>query len=366
VGISAAITIMLLAYRESRGERRPIDWIGSVTVVTGIVLFLLELAQGGSAWAWLSWQSFTIAGGSLLSLLVFYYVEHRVAEPVLDFALFKNRTFSVMTLVSILTGAGMFGAVVYIPWFIQGVVGVDPNQAGNVMTPMMMTVVVFSLLSGRLVIKFPYRYMISAGFGVMVVAFLFMTRWTVDTTQLLATLNSMLLGVGLGMLMPIMTLAMQNAFPASRRGVVTSAATFFRQMGSTIGVTLFGAVFNHQMASQYQSKVAPQVAQLGPMLAKLPAQAQEFFRQVAESPQMLVRLLLSQDAQAAIPAAVRPGFIAGVKGMMVDSMHVVFWGGLAVVALGLIVVQFLGNTNLRQQANEQGVQARIEVPVIAD
>jgi len=148
--------------------------------------------------------------------------------------------------------------------------------------------------------------------------------------------------------------------------VVTSAATFFRQMGSTIGVTLFGAVFNHQMASQYQSKVAPQVAQLGPMLAKLPAQAQEFFRQVAESPQMLVRLLLSQDAQAAIPAAVRPGFIAGVKGMMVDSMHVVFWGGLAVVALGLIVVQFLGNTNLRQQANEQGVQARIEVPVIAD
>ncbi len=365
VGI-VAIAIMFLAYKESRGERRPIDWIGSVTVVLGIVLFLLELAQGGTAWAWLSWQSFAITAGAVVSLGVFVYVELRVPEPVLDFALFKNRTFAVMTLISILTGAGMFGALVYIPWFIQGVVGVNPSQAGNVMTPMMMTVVIFSILSGRMVIKFPYRYMISAGFVIMAAAFLFMTRWTIDTTQFQATLTSMLLGVGLGLLMPILTLAMQNAFPGTRRGVVTSAATFFRQMGSTIGVTLFGAVFNHQMASQFQVKVAPQMVQLQPMLAKLPTQAQEFFRQVAESPQMLIRLLLSQDAQAAIPAPIRPSLLAGIKGMMVDSMQTVFWGALSVVVIGFVVVQFLGNTNLRQQAAEQGVEAVVESPIIAD
>ncbi|HWI50546.1 MAG TPA: MDR family MFS transporter [Symbiobacteriaceae bacterium] len=365
VGIIAFV-LMSLYYKESRGERRPIDWLGSVTVTAGIVLFLLALTQGGNGWAWSSWQSVTLFSAAAALLIAFTIIETRVEEPVLDLSLFKNRTFTVMSSVGFLMGAGMFGAVVFVPWFIQGVVGVDPNQAGSVMTPMMMTVVIFSVLAGRLALKLPYRYQITAGFLLVAVGFLTMTRWSVETTKLQATISTMIVGAGLGMMMPILTLAVQNAFPASRRGVVTSATTFFRSVGGTVGVAVFGVIFNGQMSQRFQETLAPKMAQMAPMLAQLPPQAQEFFKQVASNPQALIRVLLSEEAQKAIPAQFAPQFIGGIKLMMAESLHVVFWTSIAVVVVGLVSAQFLGGTSLKQQAKENGGEMVTETPAIAD
>lgn len=365
IGLVAG-TLMLLFYTESKGERRPIDWLGSISITTGIVLFLLAMARGGEAWAWDSWQSLSLFGGAAALLAVFIIVETRVPEPVLDLKLFQNSTFSVMSLVGFLMGAGMFGAIVFIPWFIQGVVGVDPNRAGNVMTPMMMSMVISSILAGRLALKIPYRYQVSLGFLIIGTGFYLMTHWTVSTTLLQATLSSMVMGAGLGLLMPILTLAVQNAFPARQRGVVTSATTFFRSVGATVGVTVFGVIFNNQMASQFQAKLAPTMAQAGPMLAKLPPQAKEFFIQATQDPQLLVRILLSQEAQDAIPAPFRELFIGGIKVMMADSLHVVFWTSIGVVAVGFVVAQFLGKTSLKQQVAVLGEQAAVEHSIVAD
>lgn len=365
IGLVAA-TLMLLYYKESRGERRPIDWVGSVTVTAGIVLFLLATARGGDAWAWTSWQSLSLYGISVALLILFAIVETRVPEPVIDPKLFTNRTFSVMSLVGLVMGAGMFGAIIFVPWFIQGVVGVNPNQAGNVMTPMMLTMVVSSVLSGRLALRLPYRYQISAGFAIVAVAFYLMTHWSPDTTQLQATLSSMVLGLGLGQIMPMLTLSVQNAFPANRRGVVTSASTFFRQVGATIGITVFGVIFNHQMGSRFQVDLEPILAKAGPAITSLPVQAQAMFQEAVKNPQSLVQVLLHPEAQAAIPEAFRGPFVLGIKLMMAESLHVVFWTGLGVVLLGLLLAQLLGNVSLQQQAAEQGAQAHVENPIIAE
>jgi len=357
-----AMAFMFLFYRESRGERRPVGWLGALTVMASVVLFLLAMAQGGEAWAWDSWQSITLFGGSALFLILFLAVERRVPEPVLDPSLFRNRTFAVMQAVGLLMGAGMFMAVIFIPWFIQGVVGYNPNQAGNVMTPMMLSMVVASVLGGRAALRFTYRQQLSAGFLILLAGFFTMTRWTPHTTALQATVSSMILGAGLGLIMPITTLAVQNAFPAHRRGVVTSATAFFRQNGGTVGSTLGGAIFNHQMAARFQERLAGQVARLQEAGAALPPQAAAFFREAAADPQMLVRLLLSSEAQAAIPAAFREPLLAGVKAMMVDSLHVVFYTGIALVFAGLVAVQLLGSVSLREQTRTAQAGAAGDAP----
>ena len=139
-----AFTLMFLFYKESKGARRPIDWVGSITVTSGIVALLLGLNRG-EEWGWSSPATLGLFAVAIALLVTFVYVEKRVEEPVIDPSLFANRTFTIMSLAGFLMGVGMFGAIIYVPWFIQGVVGVNPNQAGNVMTPMMLTMVVSSV-----------------------------------------------------------------------------------------------------------------------------------------------------------------------------------------------------------------------------
>ncbi|HEY3369020.1 MAG TPA: MDR family MFS transporter [Symbiobacteriaceae bacterium] len=365
IGLAAGL-LMFFFYRESRGMRRPIDWLGSVTVVAAITALLLGLEQGGNAWAWSSWQSIALLGGAGVLLLAFLFIETRVPEPVLDLKLFQNRTFAVMSIAGFIMGAGMFGAIFFVPWFIQGVVGVDPNQAGNVMTPTMLTMVVFSVVAGRLALKVPYRYQMGAGFAIIAAGFWLMSGWTPQTTLLQATLSTMVVGVGLGLMMPILTLAVQNAFPANRRGVVTSATSFFRSMGSTVGITVFGIIFNRQMSGQFTEKLAPTFAKAAPLLAQLPPEAAKFFQQAQQEPQLLVRILLTPEMQRAIPSALRAPFIGGIKVMMSDSLHVVFWTGFAVVIVGLLAVQFLGNVSLKKQSLDLGGDVDTEMPLVAD
>lgn len=363
VGLIAFLMI-LLAYRESRGERRPIDIWGAFTVTAGVVLLLLGLEQGGGDWGWSSPWTIGMFVLSALLLSFFVWIERRVNEPVLDLSLFGNRTFTTMSIVGFLMGAGLFGCIIYIPWFIQGVVGVDPNQAGNIMTPMMLTVVAFAFLGGQLAVRIPYRYQISAGFVLVGAGYVLMTRWSVATTQLTATLCSMVLGVGMGLLMPIITLAVQNAFPANRRGVVTSATTFFRQIGSTVGVSIFSVVFNHQMA--VESK-----AVLGPIMAQVPPQAlqaipPEAMKMITEKPQSLIQLLIRPEAAAAVPAQFVGPLKEATRVMMSNSLHVVFWSGLAVAAVGILATQWLRNTSMKSQAAELGEPLVTHAPVMAE
>jgi EmrB/QacA subfamily drug resistance transporter len=345
IGLVAAL-IMLFTYKESKGERRPVDWLGSSTLTAAITVFLLALARGGEAWAWSSWQSLGLFGSAAALLLAFGWIENHAREPVLDPALFRNRVFTAVNAAGFVAGAAMFLALVFVPWFIQGVDGVDPNQAGNVAMPMMLALGMCTVLASRLALRVQYRYLFSAGFVLLAAGFYLMTGWGVSTTQLQASLSSMVVGAGLGLIIPMLTPTLQNAFPASQRGVVTSASQFFRQIGSTVGLTVFGVIFNRQMFQALHLKLAA--------VAAAPAAATQFFRETAGDPQVLVRTLLNPGLQEAIPAPVRAQVVADIKGMMAGSLHWVFGAGLAVVLVGLLAAQLLGDASLKKQLGTDG------------
>lgn len=352
IGIIAGALIALHLV-ESKGERRPIDWVGAFTVTAGVTLLLLGLIQGGVDHPWLSWPILTYFGLAAILLAVFVYTEQRVAEPVLDFSLFRNRTFTTMSLVAALMGVGLFGAVIFVPWFIQGVTGVNPNEAGNIMMPMMLMTVLFSSLGGRVALHLSYRAQMSLGFLVVLAGFYIMTGWSIATTQLQATLAIMVVGAGLGFIMPLVNIAVQNAFPREQRGVVTSAVMFFRQIGSTLGVTVFGLVFNHGMAAQYDSRLAPLLGQAQGALSAMPAAARAAFQALLDKPQSLIQVLLQPETAALVPPDLLPRLQQTVKVMMAESLHVVFWASIGVTLLGFAVSQWLGRASLRAQMREQ-------------
>jgi len=364
-----AFAIILLGLQESRGERRPIDYLGSFTVTAGISALLLGLVQGGSEFAWGSWQIISLFAAAAVLLAAFIVIEQRVPEPVLNFELFKNRTYALMSIISFVMAIGMFGAIIFVPWFIQGVVGVNPDQAGNVMTPMMITVVVFATLSGRLSVKIAYRWIVGAGFLFMAAGLFVATGWTAATTQLQATLTTMLIGAGMGCIMPIMTLAVQNAFAPNFRGQVTSGVTFFRSIGATVGASVFGVVFNNQMASRFGENLGGLFAAAQQQLARVP-QALEAMKQLAEKPQALVQVLLQEQVRAQIPAPMLDPLTKGIKAMMVGSLHTVFLAAVVIVIVGFVFTLFMGDVSLTSQVKEleaQGFEvSATPAPVLAE
>jgi EmrB/QacA subfamily drug resistance transporter len=363
VGI-AAFLLMFLFYRESRGARRPIDWLGSFTVTAGIAALLLALNRG-EEWGWGAPGTLGLFAGAAVLLVAFGFIETRVEEPVLDLSLFRNRTFAVMGLAGFLMSAGMFGAILFVPYFIQGVVGVNPSEAGSVVTPMMLTMVVSSVVAGRLALKWPYRYQISAGFAIIGAGFYTMTYWSVTTGKLQAMLSTMVIGAGMGLIMPIITLAVQNAFKARQRGMVTSAVTFFRSVGGTVGITVFGVIFNSQFDMRFRDTLEPQFASMAPAVAQAGPEAAKFFQAILEKPSTLMRVLLSAEAQATIPGGAQA--LQPVKEIMANSLHTVFWTSIAVVFVGFVLVQFLGNVSLEKQTAELGEEAPAseETPAMA-
>lgn len=360
-----ALVLIVMTYRESKGAKRPIDWLGSFTVTASIVSILLALNKGGD-WGWTAPSTLLLFAIGLVTLVAFLIIERRVEEPVLDLSLFQNRLFAVMSALGFIFGVGMFGAIVYIPWFIQGVVGVDPNTAGNVMTPMLMSMVVFSAASGFLTLRLNYRTQVTLGTILMALAFFLMAGWHRGTTQWTATWNTMVMGAGLGLTMPVLTLAPQNAFNATRRGTVTGAATFFRQIGASVGITVLGVVYNHQLGHFFPTTVGPLFERLRPAVAGNPA-AQAGMAQLAAQPAILVRFLIdSGKFPFQLPPEQQTALLNAAKDMMSSALHVVFWTGFGTVLVGTLVAQLLGDISLKKQTAALGEDAKPEINLLSE
>lgn len=339
-----AAALVGFAYRESDTlERKSIDFAGAFTVTAGVVFLLLGLIQGGVDFPWNSPVILGYFAAALVLLTVFVAVERKSPEPVLDPKLFTNRTFSVMSAVAFLMGMGMFGSVVFVPWFIQGVVGVSATFAGSVTSPMMLSMVVGSALGGRLTLRLRYRSQIALGLAVVSGGFWLAHLFTPTTTWWQATRTTMIIGFGLGLVMPLVIISVQNAFPRSVRGVVTSSTQFFRSIGATLGVTVLGAVFNHEMQQRF-------VTDLQPVAGSFPvALATRFSHLTGRDAQGLVQLLLRPELSAPIPQPYRTELLTAIKYMMSDSLHVVFFVSMVIVLAGALVGQALGRESLASQ-----------------
>ncbi len=265
VGLVALAVILLgMPVIRSRAVKRQIDFLGITALVAGVIPLLLAFTWAGTTYPWASVQVVGLLTGAALMLGIFVAVERRAAEPVIPLSLFRNPVFSVSVPVVLLTGAGMFGAVAFIPLFIQAVLGSSATNAGLVLIPMTGAIVVGAITTGQLISRTGhYRVFGVAGLTIMAFGFFLLSRMDENTSNATAVRNMVIIGLGLGPTFPTYTIAVQNAFERRVLGVATSSIQFFRQIGATVGLAIIGSI----MTLRLQSGLSDALAQrTGPAL----------------------------------------------------------------------------------------------------
>ncbi|MBE3026873.1 MFS transporter [Janthinobacterium sp. BJB303] len=249
VGAAAFVIIARAMRKPARTHAHKIDYLGSALLTGAVTAALLVLALGGTEWPWDA-LAIKVCGGVavLLGAWLAFHVG-RVDEPVLPPELFENRTFNIASLVMAMTFMGLMGASVFFPLFFQLVMGTTPAESGVMTVAMMVGLVASSMFNGRVLSRSgKYKMVQVAGLAVALLAFAVLA-WAMETSRGYWIIEPaiFLLGTGLGLVMPNMTIAVQNALPLARRGVGTAMLAFFRSLGGLLGVTASGAILAHQL-----------------------------------------------------------------------------------------------------------------------
>ncbi|GGJ28997.1 MDR family MFS transporter [Deinococcus roseus] len=233
-------------------EKKPqIDYVGALLIVTTFVPLLLALTWGGRSYPWDSGRILGLFGTALVSLILFLITEARVKEPILSLSLFKNRVFSMSNLTSIVINMAFMGALMFLPLFMQQVLGISATKSGTTMLPLMVGMIGSSIISGTIIARMKkYKPVLIVGTMIMVLGIFLMTTVTVHSTQFDMVWRMVILGLGLGPAQSVFTLAVQNAVQPTEIGVATSASQFFRQIGGTIGVAIFGTVLTNTLTTE--------------------------------------------------------------------------------------------------------------------
>ena len=236
--------------------RHSIDYLGAGLLAGGLSSVVLFTSLGGTTYAWGSIQTIGFAMLGVVLLALFVLAESRAAEPILPLSLFRNRTFSVTSAIGFIIGLALFGAVTYLPLYMQIVKGRSATASGLLLTPMMAGVLIASIGSGNLISKTGrYKPFPIIGTAVAALGMLLLSRLGVSTPLWLAALYLLVLGLGLGLVMQVLVLAAQNAVPYKMLGVATSGSTLFRQIGGAIGVSIFGAIFANRLATELADRL---------------------------------------------------------------------------------------------------------------
>ena len=258
--VALAVLAVRLHLPKYRAEHR-IDWSGAGLLAVGITALVLITTWGGNEYAWGSAQILGLAVLAALSLVGFTLVERRAAEPVLSLSLFRNRNFVISALIGFLVGFAMFGAINFLPLFQQAVQGASATNSGLLLLPMMAGLLVTSLVAGQAITKTGrYKAYPIIGGVVMTVGMVLLAQLDIHSSKLQTSLFMLVLGAGMGFLMQTTMLISQNSVEQKDLGVASSAATFFRSIGGSFGVSLFGAIFNRSLKDDITSQLGPQAA----------------------------------------------------------------------------------------------------------
>jgi EmrB/QacA subfamily drug resistance transporter len=246
---AVALAVIAVAFRtRTERTRHAMDYVGALLLAGALSSIVLFTSLGGTTWAWSSWQVLALIALSIVLLPTLVLVESRAAEPILPLSLFRNRIFSATSAVGFVVGFALFGAITYLPLYLQVAKNASPTQSGLQLVPLMAGVLLTSIGTGQLVTRLGrYRIFPIVGTAVMVVAMLLLSRLDVATPMWVVSVDSLVLGMGLGMTMQVLVLAAQNAVDRRMMGVATSGSTLFRQIGGSIGVALFGAIFANRL-----------------------------------------------------------------------------------------------------------------------
>ncbi|MFI9355599.1 DHA2 family efflux MFS transporter permease subunit [Streptomyces lydicus] len=323
IGIVALAVIAAVLHIPRRRTPHRIDYLGTLVIAAVAACFVLVTSLGGVTYPWSSWQiiGFGVLGVVLLG--AFVVIERRAAEPVLPLRLFRLRTFTLTSVIGFVIGFAMFGSMTYLPTFLQVVQGVSPTMSGVHMLPMVVGMLLASTGSGQIVSRTGhYKVFPIAGTAVVTVGLLLLHR--LDPASGVAEMSAyfFVFGFGLGLVMQVLVLIVQNAVPYQDLGVATSGATFFRSIGASFGVSLFGTIFTN--------KLGPRIADA---LAGHPLPPGVDPARIAQDPRTVTRL----------PA----GEATGVLNAYATSITDVFLYAVPVVLVAFVLAWFLREEPLR-------------------
>lgn len=322
IGIVAAI-IIGIALKEPKVTQKPkIDYAGAALLMAAISLLMLGMVEGGNSMTTLfSIENLLIFGGGILLLALFVWVEKRAADPIIPFQLFENKTVSVAVAAGFLGGIAMFGAISFIPLFAQGALGMTATEAGSLLTPLMLSWVTMSVVGGRLLLKIGYRSITIAGFIVLTIGFVLLSTFQPGMPHFRLYLDLILIGMGLGLTMLTLLIAVQQAVERSQLGIATSMNQFSRAIGGAFGVAIMGAVLTAGLAGQLQVAASERSLSI--------EQATAF----ASNPNALI----DPAARGGLPNET----LVVLQDAMAGAVHTVFWVGTAACVLSLFVAFFL-------------------------
>lgn len=254
IGAVAVAFILMKMPALRSGLSASIDWLGAALIVTGSVPLMLALSLDKNAHPWTSPGILGLAAVGLASFALFVWVETKVKDPILPMRLFRNPAFSSSALVSFLFGGVFFGAIIFIPLFMSIVVGVSDTASGTTLMPLSISMVLMAAVTGQLAGRFGRIKPFALGALVIVaVAFWLLSTLDVESTRLSVSLRMIVLGLGIGPNLPLLTMAVQGAVGRRDIGIATSARQFFQQLGGAFGAALLGAVLSTTQASEMKA-----------------------------------------------------------------------------------------------------------------
>src|SRR6266699_978931 len=322
-----------------------IDYLGSVFLIAGTVPLLLAFSWAGTQYDWGSWQIVGLFIFSAVMLITFYLIELLAPEPIISPRLFKNSIFLVSVIATFLVSAGMFGAILYIPLFVQGVLGNSATNSGVVLTPLMIGFIISSIMGGQLLSRTGrYKILAILGFIVAAARMFLLSRMTVSTSEGEVVRDMVITGLGIGVIMSLFTIVVQNAFPYRQLGEVTAGITFFRSIGSTMGVAVMGAIMTNTFQSELQSNMPAILKRLVP--ADKLAQLQN--PQLLLAPDVVAKIQHSFAALGPQGLVIFRQLIDAIRLSLSTAITSVFFLGFIIMLLGLFSVFFLREIPLRQ------------------
>ncbi|HUD77231.1 MAG TPA: MDR family MFS transporter [Streptosporangiaceae bacterium] len=322
IGIIALIVVASQVPGKLRRVHHVIDYLGTIVLALAATSFILLTSLGGTTYPWSSAPIWILGVCGVVLVGVFVLVERRAAEPVLPLHLFRLRAFSVTSIVGFIVGFAMFGAITYLPAFFQVVRGISPTLSGVQLLPLMAGLLLVSIGSGQIISRTgKYRFWPIAGTAFMTLGLFLLSRMGVGTSSLLDSLYMLVLGMGIGGVMQVLVIIVQNAVPHSELGVATSGATFFRSIGGSFGTAIFGAIFSNVLIGNLASHLHG---------VHLPAG----FSSADATPALLSHL----------PAAIHAGFVAGYA----ESIQTVFIVAVPIAALAFLASWLIPQVELKK------------------
>lgn len=322
IGLLALMATARFLHLPVQRRQRKIDYLGAVLLVTGVSTALLVTVWGGSEYAWTSPLIIGLGLAAAVLLGLFLVQEQRAPEPILPLRLFRNRVFAVTSATGFIVGVAMFGGIIFLPLFLQVVTGVSATDSGLLLVPLMAGILTTSIVSGRRITAHGrYKRYPIAGTAIAAAGLYLLSTMTPETPVAITSLYMLVLGSGLGLVMQVLVIAVQNAVDMDDLGVATSSATFFRSLGGSFGTALFGAVLSSRLAVEVADRFPDGVGSVP-------------LGELTGSPAMIAQL----------PAAVRQPLVEALS----ISITGVFAVAVPFALVALVLVLFLPELPLRE------------------